>query len=174
MWDKSKTTWAVGIAQLTHHSPRWGHWQKSLDLRSRDFCPHLEPRGEFKGLRPVLEGFVVTMHEGAWKQEVKSRGRYWSGRKGQSYALGLGYRRWKSRRPWGAPHGVNTWLEHYYPGLLLLLPRDLTYCSHKQRVLMHRHQGWNVRHGLCHIYMRYLYIYELFIVFVCFVVCSLL
>ena len=30
---------------------------------------------------------------------------------------------------------------------------------HKQRVLMHRHQGWNVRHGLCHIYMRYIYIY---------------
>ena len=46
--------------------------------------------------------------------------------------------------------------------------------THKQRVLMHRHQGWNVRHGLCHIYMRYLYIYELFIAFVCFVVCSLL
>ena len=31
--------------------------------------------------------------------------------------------------------------------------------AYKQRVLMHRHQGWNVRHGLCHIYMRYLYIY---------------
>ena len=46
--------------------------------------------------------------------------------------------------------------------------------SNKQRVLMHRHQGLNVRHGLCHIYMRYLYIYELFIAFVCFVVCSLL
>ena len=30
---------------------------------------------------------------------------------------------------------------------------------HKQRVLMHEHQGWNVRHGLCHIYMRYVYIY---------------
>ena len=45
---------------------------------------------------------------------------------------------------------------------------------YKQRVLMHRHQGWNVRHGLCHIYMRYIYIYELFIAFVCFVVCSLL
>ena len=45
---------------------------------------------------------------------------------------------------------------------------------YKQRVLMHRHQGWNVRHGLCLIYMRYLYIYELFIAFVCFVVCSLL
>ena len=36
----------------------------------------------------------------------------WIGRKGQQCALGLGYRRWKSRRPWGAPHGVNTWLEH--------------------------------------------------------------
>ena len=47
-------------------------------------------------------------------------------------------------------------------------------CDNKQRVLMHRHQGLNVRHGLCHIYMRYLYIYELFIAFVCFVVCSLL
>ena len=47
------------------------------------------------------------------------------------------------------------------------------YLSYKQRVLMHRHQGWNVRHGLCHIYMRYLYIYELFIAFVCFVVCPL-
>ena len=31
--------------------------------------------------------------------------------------------------------------------------------TNKQRVLMHRHQGWNVRHGLCHIYMRYIYIY---------------
>ena len=41
-----------------------------------------------------------------------------------------------------------------------------TKLGHKQRVLMHRHQGWNVRHGLCHIYMRYLYIYELFIAFV--------
>ena len=50
----------------------------------------------------------------------------------------------------------------------------LQLCVDKQRVLMHRHQGWNVRHGLCHIYMRYLYIYELFIAFVCFVVCSLL
>ena len=48
------------------------------------------------------------------------------------------------------------------------------HCGDKQRVLMHRHQGLNVRHGLCHIYMRYLYIYELFIAFVCFVVCSLL
>ena len=29
----------------------------------------------------------------------------------------------------------------------------------KQRFLMHGHQGWNVRHGLCHIYMRYVYIW---------------
>ena len=33
----------------------------------------------------------------------------------------------------------------------------------KQRVLMHGHQGWNVRHGLCHIYMRYVYIYMSFL-----------
>ena len=46
--------------------------------------------------------------------------------------------------------------------------------AYHQRVLMHRHQGWNVRHGLCHIYMRYVQIYELFIAFVCFVVFSLL
>ena len=52
--------------------------------------------------------------------------------------------------------------------------KTLQHLKDKQRVLMHRHQGLNVRHGLCHIYMRYLYIYELFIAFVCFVVCSLL
>ena len=34
--------------------------------------------------------------------------------------------------------------------------------AHKQRVLMHRHQGWNVRHGLCHIYTRYLYIWVVY------------
>ena len=28
--------------------------------------------------------------------------------------------------------------------------------KNKQRVLMHGHQGWNVRHGLCHIYMIYM------------------
>ena len=39
--------------------------------------------------------------------------------------------------------------------------------ENKQRVLMQGHQGWNVRHGLCHNYMRYVYIYELFIAFFC-------
>ena len=43
---------------------------------------------------------------------------------------------------------------------------QFTHWTNKQRVLMHGHQGWNVRHGLCHIYMRYVYIYELFIAFV--------
>ena len=33
------------------------------------------------------------------------------------------------------------------------------YISYKQQVWMHGHQGWNVRHGLCHIYMRCVYIY---------------
>ena len=32
----------------------------------------------------------------------------------------------------------------------------------KQRVLMHGHQGWNVRHGLCHIYMIYVYIWDVY------------
>ena len=29
--------------------------------------------------------------------------------------------------------------------------------GNKQRVLMHGHLGWNVRNGLCHIYMKYVY-----------------
>ena len=32
----------------------------------------------------------------------------------------------------------------------------------KQRVLMHGHQGWNVQHGLCHIYMIYVYIWVVY------------
>ena len=35
-------------------------------------------------------------------------------------------------------------------------------CVDKQRVLMHGHQGWNVRHGLCHIYMIYVYIWVVY------------
>ena len=40
----------------------------------------------------------------------------------------------------------------------------------KQQVLMHGHQGWNVRHGLCHIYMRYVSIWVVysFCLFCCF------
>ena len=34
--------------------------------------------------------------------------------------------------------------------------------GYKQRVLMHRHQRWNVRHGLCHIYMKYIYIWVVY------------
>ena len=32
----------------------------------------------------------------------------------------------------------------------------------KQRVLMHGHQGWNVRHGLCHIYVINVYIWVVY------------
>ena len=34
--------------------------------------------------------------------------------------------------------------------------------GNKQWVLMHGHQGWNVRHGLCHIYMMYVYIWVVY------------
>ena len=39
---------------------------------------------------------------------------------------------------------------------------DGTHILHKQRVLVHGHQGWNVRHGLCHIYMIYVYIWVVY------------
>ena len=39
---------------------------------------------------------------------------------------------------------------------------SLTSSTTKQRVLMHGHQGWNVRHGLCHIYMIYVYIWVVY------------
>ena len=40
--------------------------------------------------------------------------------------------------------------------------QDVLNHSDKQRVLMHGHQGWNVRHGLCHIYMIYVYIWVVY------------
>ena len=45
-----------------------------------------------------------------------------------------------------------------HSGILGSLMIAITLCN-KQRVLMHGHQGWNVRHGLCHIYMIYVYIW---------------
>ena len=54
MWYKSKTTWAVGIAQLTHHSVRGGG--KNLSTSGlRIIAPHREPRGELIGqYRPPI------------------------------------------------------------------------------------------------------------------------
>ena len=43
---------------------RWG--QKSLDLRSRDFCPHLEPRGELIAqYRPPMSFRYIMAFEAA-------------------------------------------------------------------------------------------------------------
>ena len=53
-------------------------------------------------------------------------------------------------------------------GLLWQMPAEMMFNKilikphNKQRVLMHGHQGWNVRHGLCHIYMRYVYIWVVY------------
>ena len=46
--------------------------------------------------------------------------------------------------------------------LCVALSPGILYIGYKQRVLMHGHQGWNVRHGLCHIYMRYVYIWVVY------------
>ena len=49
-----------------------------------------------------------------------------------------------------------------YVANVYIVPEGSTYIRHKQRVLMHGHQGWNVRHGLCHIYMIYVYIWVVY------------
>ena len=57
-----------------------------------------------------------------------------------------------------------------YKGWWIYLPHQVRHCwlefvskiVNKQRVLMHGHQGWNVRHGLCHIYMIYVYIWVVY------------
>ena len=49
-----------------------------------------------------------------------------------------------------------TWWRHVASKILVNTVSD------KQRVLMHAHQGWNVRHGLCHIYMIYVYIWVVY------------
>ena len=47
------------------------------------------------------------------------------------------------------------------PFIHILNANDI-YLIYKQRVLMHGHQGWNVRHGLCHIYMIYVNIWVVY------------
>ena len=44
----------------------------------------------------------------------------------------------------------------------LIQYKDVILPVYKQRVLMHGYQGWNVRHGLCHIYMIYVYIWVVY------------
>ena len=62
------------------------------------------------------------------------------------------------------------WRLHTYPWVtqdLSIVLLDLSKAHDKQRVLMHGHQGWNVRHGLCHIYMKYVYIWVVYSIFCC-------
>ena len=47
-------------------------------------------------------------------------------------------------------------------GAVNSLRESINNATAKQRVLVHRHQGWNVRHGLCDIYMRYVYIWVVY------------
>ena len=61
------------------------------------------------------------------------------------------------------------YLSQCWPSFLSPYGVDPVFCRHtaslgpnKQRVLMHGHQGWNVRHGLCHIYMIYVYIWVVY------------
>ena len=60
----------------------------------------------------------------------------------------------------------------YFTDILVMGKGVLIWGANKQRVLMHGHQGWNVRHGLCHIYMSYVYIY-IWVVYSLFFFCCL-
>ena len=62
-------------------------------------------------------------------------------------------------RPRGWAMGYATTRNH---GLRLSCYLVLLSIGNKQRVLMHGHHGWNVRHGLCHIYMIYVYIWVVY------------
>ena len=55
--------------------------------------------------------------------------------------------------------GSETYIHDYTSGRSLVI---MHHNRTKQRVLMHGHQGWNVRHGLCHIYMIYVYIWVVY------------
>ena len=50
----------------------------------------------------------------------------------------------------------------YHRNNAIYIVRFVSLIANKQRVLMHGHQGWNVRHGLCHIYMIYVYIWVVY------------
>ena len=58
----------------------------------------------------------------------------------------------------------SVWLPRINSPLFVYIDSDSTHLGRiviwdKQWVLMHGHQGWNVWHGLCHIYMIYVYIW---------------
>ena len=66
--------------------------------------------------------------------------------------------RWWLGADQATSHDLNQWWLVYRRIYASLGLNELN----KQRVLMHGHQGWNVRHGLCHIYMIYVYIWVVY------------
>ena len=76
VWDKNKTTWAVGIAQLTHRSVRGGGKNPSTSGLGI-FCSHLEPRGEIIAqYRPLMSFRYIShfvspnKHFELWREEI--------------------------------------------------------------------------------------------------------
>ena len=98
----------------------------------------------------------------------------WNHQSSASLAFVLGIHRWPVNSPHKWPvtrKNVSIWWRHH--GLKAGVFCNIGYLSqthlgigvtnsNKQRVLMHGHQGWNVRHGLCHIYMIYVYIWVVY------------
>ena len=70
---------------------------------------------------------------------------------------------WDSKFRFSTPRGGPSALPYYVRSRAwhCILKSSQTN-GNKQRVLMHGHQGWNVRHGLCHIYMIYVYIWVVY------------
>ena len=88
----------------------------------------------------------------------------------ESLAFVRGIHRWPVNSPhkgpiiWKCSHLMTSSTKTMITALYLQATWSKNYISlvHKQRVLMHGHQGWNVRHGLCHIYMIYVYIWVVY------------
>ena len=66
--------------------------------------------------------------------------------------------RWWLGAEQATSHYLNQWWPNSTTHIFVIRPQWVN----KQRVLMHGHQGWNVRHGLCHIYMIYVYIWVVY------------
>ena len=130
------TIWQHICRQKWHHRLSLSWWRHQMETFSAllVICVGNSPvPGEFPTQRPVRQSFDVFFDMRLNKRLSKQSWGWWFET--------LSHPLWRHR------NDGNLWCHN---------------SRHKQRVLMHGHQGWNVRHGLCHIYMIYVYVWVVY------------
>ena len=145
LWYCSKFEWWLGTRLYILTVPKFTCINSSWNYFPQSISSYIVP-----GLTDGGEDFILTMPEFTCSCLFKL----------ELFSIKLS----EQLLAWHSPHmlELTSALCSHPRRRFIIIYREFSKLLSKQRVLMHGHQGWNVRHGLCHIYMIYVYIWVVY------------